>query len=405
MGFKKFILSSTAIFLAHSVVFAVEVKIDSYGHVGALYNQGFQGSSTSVIGLSARGGANFYFDNGLSLGLAAVGAWAGYDANSKNAPLGGFTTGQYPNTGDVASAFIGYRGNNISFYAGRYSASFLDFDWLSGASTQGIGFKYDKLTKGGVVNKLDLWLTYFNSVLITGYQPGRIGSELGTMYAYHPEGNRIVGGSKAHVVAGGVNMNIAGFVLDPYVLVNTGINNNSVLLQTGAKFGYIVNFAKAWKSSTLVRAMFQYAPNYSSEDIGILAWVDQEFKYNNWLEFGIGGYFVGGQDIWAINDNSRFYGRWVNDYRTSYFSKDLFAGYLFGSFDLLSDRLGMDIMLAYGRYTELSAVIRGTTWQKASMKAEVGGGYVYSSTKNNNKNIGNNISTGGHLLVFTKLSY
>lgn len=409
MKFNKLLNGYIFIWIYIANINAVEIKIDSYGHVGAMYNQGFQGSKTSVISLSAIGGANFYFDNGLSLGLGAVGAWAAY--NNEGSTLGVdsgktniYTSTQYPGTGDVATAFIGYKGYNMSLYVGRYSASFLDFDWLSGANTQGIGFKYDNLAKTSLLNKLDFWVTYFNSVLITGYQPGRIGSELGTMYAYHPGGrNDFVGRSGANVIATGVNMDVAGFILDPYILVNTSVvGTNDILLQAGAKFGYVMNFAKQWKSSTLVRAIFQFAPRYSiNSDVGFLGWLDQEFKYSDWIKFGIGGYFDGGQDIWTINDNSRFYGRWVNAYKRNYFGENIFSGYVFSEFSFLNDRLGLDLIFAGGSYTEFSAIIRGTTWQKNSMKAEVGGGYVYSSLRGNAKNPG----TGGNLLLFTKLSY
>lgn len=381
---------------------AAEVKIDSYGYVGALYNQGFVGNNKnySVIGLSARAGANFYFDYGLSAGLGAAGAWAALD--NKKGSFGGFgdspyTSSRYPNTGDVSDAYLKWSNGNIGVAFGRFDASFLEFDWLSN-SIQGIGFNYKNLYKNKIVNKMDLWLTYFNSFITTGYQPNRMGSELGTMYAYHPGGRSIVGTSGGNVIAGGLNMNLAGFILDPFLLIDTSAPvSNDVLFQVGTKFGYIIDFARDWRSSTMLRVMLQVAPNYDiNSDLGFLAWADQEFKYRDWVKFGLGFFFAGGQNIWTINDNTRFYGKWTNSYANDYFSKDSFSAYIFGSFDLISNKLGIDVLLAGGNYTEFSAILKYTAWQGKTMKADVGGGYVYYD---------NNKANGDNLLIFTKLSY
>lgn len=392
---------------------AAEVEIDSYGYAGALYNQGFLGNNKnhSVIGLSARAGANFYFDYGLSAGLSAAGAWAALD--NKKGSFGGFgdspyTSSRYPNTGDVADAFLKWANSNVSVAFGRFDASFLEFDWLSN-SIQGIGFNYKNLYRNNIVNKMDIWLTYFNSFISTGYQPNRIGSELGTMYAYHP-GSRdnFIGKSGGNVVAAGLNMNLAGFVLDPYLLVDTSVaGSNDVLFQVGTRFGYIVDFARDWRSSTILRVMLQIAPNYdgiNGSDLGFLAWADQEFKYSEWVKFGLGLFFSGGQNIWTINDNTRFYGKWTNSYTNNYFSKDSFSAYIFSSFDLISNKLGIDLLFAGGNYTEFSAILKYTAWQGKTMKADIGGGYVYYS---NARKVGNIISkaSGDNLLVFTKLSY
>ncbi|RDU63154.1 hypothetical protein [Helicobacter sp. MIT 14-3879] len=400
LSLKSSILLGSVILLSN--INATEIKIDSYGYVGAIYNQGFIGANKnhSVIGLTARAGANFYFDYGLSVGLAATGAWAALD-NKKNNLFLGFNSSKYPNTGDVSDAFIRYIGDSWSISGGRFDASFLEFDWLAN-SIQGVGFNYKDLYKNRIVKKMDLWLTYFNSILTTGYQPNRIGSELGTMYAYHPGGrNNFVGQNGGNVVAGGLNMNLAGFVLDPYILFNNSVaHSNDILVQVGTKFGYIIDFARDWRSSTLLRAMFQYAPNYLTlnDDFGFLAWVDQEFKYSNWLKFGLGFYFVGGESIWYINDNSRFYGSWTNALNNNYFAKDNWSAYLFGSFDLINNRLGIDIMLAGGDYTEFSAILKYTAWKGNTMKTDIGGGYVYFNNKNN-------YGKGDNLIVFAKLSY
>lgn len=378
---------------------AADVKIGSYGYVGAMYNQGF--SNTSTIGLSARAGANFNFNNGLQLGLGATGSWAAYDKNSGS--FGGlvYSNGgsQYPNTGDVSDAFIRYNGNNWKIAVGRFDASFLDFDYLSD-NIQGVGFTYDNLYKKGVVDRMDLWVTYFNSFLTTGKQPNRIASELSTMYAFHPGGRAEVGMSGGNVVAAGLNMNIAGFIFDPYLLFNNSAAiNRDILVQVGGKFGYVNNFARNWKSSTFVRASFEYA-KMPVDEAGFLAWVDQEFAYNKWLEFGLGFYFLGGHGIWTINDHSRFYGGYVNAYSRAYFADDNWSFYVFGSFDLLSDRLGIDVMLAGGNYTEFSAVLNYTAWKGNTMKTDVGGGYVYSDSKN-----GGVLNNAGNLILFAKLSY
>ena len=377
---------------------AAEVKIDSYGYVGAFFNQGFQGSDTSVIGLSARGGANFYFDNGLTLGLGAVGSWAAYDKNASFGGLGDkYTSSQYPNTGDVSDAFLRYSGNKWSLSFGRYDASFLGFDWLNGINTQGLAIKVFNLFKKDSIKKFDLWITYFNSILTTGYQKNRLGSELGTMYAYHPNGKSSFVGKDGNVVALGANMNFYNFELDPYFLFNNSFyGNNDLLLQGGVKLGYEFNFASNWSSATYLNTLLQFAPKYGSSDLGFLTWIDEELRYKNWVQFGLGFYFAGGQNIYAISDISRFYGKWVSAFKNSYFDKDLFSFYLFSSFNVLNDNLNIDFIGGIGNYSELSLVLKGTVWRYSSLKAEVGSGYVYSNFAK---------KSSGNLLVFTILKY
>ncbi|MDE6886949.1 MAG: hypothetical protein K2P17_07945 [Helicobacteraceae bacterium] len=402
INYKKLLWGGVATLLISSAN-AVEVKIDNYGYVGALYNQGFVGENknSSTIGLSARAGANFYLDNGLTFGLGATGAWAALDKQSNS--FGGLTytgpAGRYPNTGDVSDAFVNYKNNNWQISAGRFDATFFEFDWLAN-SIQGIGFKYDNLFRNNVVNKMDIWVTYFNSFLTTGYQPSRIASELGTMYAYHPGGRNFVGRGGGNVIAGGLNMNLAGFVLDPFLLfdINPAVSKD-ILFQIGTRFGYIVDFAKDWRSSTMLRVMVQVAPDYylgSRNDVGFLTWIDQEFKYSNWVDFGAGFYYSGGQDIWSINDNSRFYGKWVNSYNKNYFSENVYSFYVFGEFRLLNNKLNIDVLLGGGEYIEFSAIAKYRVWQGKTMKTDVGGGYVYSNLKGRD---------GDNLLVFAKLSY
>ncbi|RAX52258.1 hypothetical protein CCY99_07655 [Helicobacter sp. 16-1353] len=426
---KKIKLGSTlcvSIFAASSLVnlSAADITIDSYGYLGAMYNHEFQGNKDSTIGLTARAGATFSFENGLAFGLGAAGAWAAYDKNSGN--LAGVNSGvnnaflssQYPNTGDVSEAFIKYTSQQWELAVGRYVADFLDFDWLAG-HTQGIGFKYNDL---GLKN-LDLWLTYFNSVMITGYQPGRIASELGTFYSYHPGGrNAIIGQHGGNIIAGGVNLQLGKFTIDPFLLINTSLaGTDDMLFQVGLKFGFATPIAKDWLSTTLVRAMFQYANQQvatttqpakintmfltgdvrNPDDVGFLIWADQEFKYQNWVKFGVGLYFVGGQGIYHINDNSRFYGSWVNAFGYNYFGQDMFSAYAFGSFELIDNKLSIDALFAGGDFTEFSAVVKYRVWQQSSMKADIGAGYVHNEFKEG----GISQYKGGHFLLFAKLSY
>lgn len=393
---------------------AADITIDSYGYLGAIYNQEFQGGKNSTIGLTARAGATFSFNNGLALGLGAAGAWAAYDKNNVLGINAGttntFVTGQYPNTGDVSEAFIKYTGDQWQIAIGRYVSDFLKFDWLAG-HTQGIAFKYDDL---GMKN-IDLWLTYFNSVMLTGYQPGRIASELGTFYAYHPGGRSFVGTNGGNIIAGGVNMQFGKFLFDPFLLLNTSLEGtNDILFQVGLKFGFITPMARDWTSSTLVRAMFQMANQdlatgkvnsmlYGDKDsdVGFLVWADQEFKYQDWVKFGVGLYFVGGQGIYHLNDHSRFYGSWVNALKYNYFGQDMFSGYIFGSFDLIDNKLSIDALFAGGDFTEFSAILKYNVWRQASMKGDIGLGYVHNQFKSGSTSQYN----AGHLLVFAKLSY
>lgn len=388
---------------------AADITIDSYGYLGAMYNQEFDGYKDSTIGLSARAGATFSFNNGLALGLGAAGAWAAYD---KNGSLVGINSGstnsyissQYPNTGDVSEAFLKYTSSRWEFAIGRYVADFLDFDWLAG-HTQGVGFRYNDLG----IRQLDLWLTYFNSVMITGYQPGRIASELGTFYSYHPGGrNSFVGQNGGNIIAGGVNMKLGKLIFDPFILVNTSLaGTNDLLFQIGLKFGFITPLALDWQSNTLIRVMFQMANQDNKnktngmlggkDDVGFLAWADQEFGYQDWVKFGIGAYIVSGQGIYHLNDNARFYGNWVNAFKYNYFGADIFSAYIFGSFDILDKKLSIDTLFAGGDFTEFSAILKYRIWQQSSMRSDIGAGYVYNKFDQGYKS--------GHLLVFAKLSY
>lgn len=389
-----------------------EVVIESYGYLGAIYNQEFNGDKDSTIGLTARAGATFSFNNGLALGLGAAGAWAAYDRNGSligvnSGSTNAYISSQYPNTGDVSEAFVKYTSPRWELAIGRYVADFLEFDWLSG-HTQGVGLRFNDLG----VNDLDLWLTYFNSVLITGYQPNRIASELGTFYAYHPGGrNEFIGRNGGNVIAGGVNIHSGKFVLDPFVLLNTSLaGTNSPLFQVGVKLGFLTPLGAEWASNTLVRGMFQYAPQdimkgkqnrimlgSGGDDVGFFVWGDQEFTYEDWIKFGLGVYFVAGQGIWHINDNARFYGNWVNAYQLNYFCEDDFTGYGFGSFELVDRKLSLDALFAWGTYREISAVLKYKLWEQDSMNSVVGVGYVHNADDKSYKS--------GHLLVFTKLSY
>lgn len=385
---------------------AAEVTIDTWGHAGVLYNQGFIGNNKnhSVIGLSAHAGANFILDNGLYFGLGAVGAWAALD-NKKDSFAGltasSFTSSRYPNTGDVSNAFIGYKGNNWQLNVGRFDGSFLEFDWLAN-NIQGVGFNMKNIFKNRVVNKMDVWATYFNSALITGYQPSRIASELATMYAFHPGGRSIVGANGGNIVAGGLNMNLGGFILDPYLLINSSAaGSNEFMFQLGTRFGYEINFARDWKSSTMLRLMFQLAPNYlaPNEDLGGLVWVEQKFSYQNWIDFGAGFHFIGGQNIWTLNDHMPFYGGLLNTYNRDYMNKNAFSFYIFGDMRFLNDKLNLDILLAGGEYSEISAIIKYRAWQGRQISVDVGGGYVYSSTG------GFTANNRDNLVVFAKMGY
>ena len=217
------------------------------------------------------------------------------------------------------------------------------------------------------------------------------------MYAYQPGGKNNFVGKNGNVVALGANMNFYNFELDPYLLFNNSFyGNNDLMLQAGVKLGYEFAFASYWTSTTSLNTLLQFAPKYNGNDLGFLVWIDEEFKYKNWVQFGLGFYFAGAQNIYAINDISRFYGKWINAFKNSYFDKDLFSLYSFGSFSILNDNLNIDILGAIGNYTELSLVLKGTVWRHSSLKAEVGGGYVYSSFLKN---------SSGNLLVFTALKY
>lgn len=424
-SFNSFILKLTIfgsiITMSAGMLSAADITINSYGYLGTTWNQEIQGHGNSTLGLTARAGSTFSFNNGLSFGLGAAGAWAAYDKNAGVLGLSSgvsniFTTSQYPNTGDVSEAFLKYTSNKWELAIGRYVADFLKFDWLAG-HTQGVGFKYNDL---GMKN-LDLWLTYFNSVMITGYQPGRIASELGTFYSYHPGGrNSFIGSRGGNIVAGGVNMLFGKFTLDPFLLFNTSLaGTDDFLFQLGLKFGFYASIAKDWQSNTLVRAMFQMADQNipelgatgqdairklnpmlynkgKAEDTSFLIWADQEFKFQNWIKFGIGSYFVAGQGIYHLNDNSRFYGSWVNAFNLNYFGQNMFSSYLFGAFDLISNKLSIDILASGGDYSEFSAVLKYRVWQQSSMKSDIGLGYVHTIAP---------AYKGGHLLLFAKLSY
>ncbi len=392
-------LAVLGVVLSSSVIAsATDITIDTYGYLGAIYNQEFSDNKDSTISLTARAGADFYFQNGISIGFGAAGAWAAYDKNDS----------VYPNTGDISDAYFKYKANDWVIAVGRYDASFLQFDWLNN-NTEGIGFKYDNLGIKG----LDLWITYFDSVLLTGYQPNRIGSELGTFYAYHPGGrNYFVGNNGGNVIAGGVNMKLGDFSVDPFLLFNTSIpGSDEFLFQLGLRFGFDIEFVEDWYSKTQVRALFQLANQdmskykvntmlgYNNDDVGFLIWGDQEFSYQDWVKFGAGLYYVGGQGIWHINDNTRFYGSWVNALGINYFGEDMYSFYGFGQFNLINDKLSIDLLAAGGNYTEFSAVVKYQVWQATNinMKTDIGGGYVYASQSDG--------YSGGHLLVFAKLSY
>ncbi|PAF41266.1 hypothetical protein BKH45_07770 [Helicobacter sp. 11S03491-1] len=374
---------------------ALEVTVDPFGYLGVLYNQGIESSPHSYIGLSARAGANFMLDNNWSLGLGAIGAWSVFSHKDDNAP--------YKSSGDISDAYVKYNTQRLKFALGRYNTDFLEFDWIAG-NIQGVSVKvFD-------YHKWNYWGMYMDSMLYNGYQysgdqGNRIATDMNALAAYNPTAKKsYVGGE---VIAGGVDYTYKGFRVSPFVLIDTQLPTltKGVLVQVGAKAGYATNFANTFKSTTLLRGMFQYGDTdgLAGDDLAGLIWIDQAFKHKI-FNFGAGFYAILGADgkgsLWTFSDRTRFYGRGINSpgVPATYFANSTITGYLFGGLE--TNRVKVDAMVAFGIYQEYSLMADYKVWQYRNMKFNAGGGYVYSYSSKAMNSIGSS-----SLLFFGKFSY
>ncbi|PAF45245.1 hypothetical protein BJI48_00450 [Helicobacter sp. 11S02596-1] len=373
---------------------ALEVTVDPFGYLGVLYNQGIQSAPHSYIGLNARAGANFMLDNNWSLGLGAIGAWSVFSYRDSNAP--------YANSGDISDAYVRYDTEKLKFALGRYNTNFLEFDWIAG-NVQGASIKiHDR--------KMNYWGIFMDSMLYNGYQTSgqqgnRIATDLNALVAYNPGAKTgIVGGE---VIAGGVDYTYKGFRISPFVLIDTQLptRTKGVLVQVGAKAGYATNIGKEFKSTTLLRGMFQYGDTdgLAGDDIAGLIWIDQTFQHKI-FNFGAGFYAVPGADkkgsLWTFADRTKFYGRGINSpgVPAVYFANATITGYFFGGLE--TNKVRVDAMVAFGNYQEYSVMADYKLWHYRNMRFNAGGGYVYSHSSKVANGIGDS-----SLLFFGKFSY
>lgn len=371
---KKFILgslTSLAFFGANSAS-ALEVTVDPFGYLGAIYNQGIEASPHSYIGLSARAGANFDLNNNWSLGLGAIGAWSVFSKNNDNAP--------YTSTGDISDAYIKYNAEKLKFALGRYNTDFAEFDWING-NIQGASIKlFDR--------GINYWGIFMDSMLYNGsqydsIQGQRIATQLNSLSAYYNDSKKNYLGNGGEVIAGGVDYTYKDFRVAPFVLIDTQLPQTlGVLVQVGAKAGYSTNIGDGFHSTTLLRGIFQYG---NTNSLGVplngLLWIDETLKYKI-FNFGAGVYGVIGQEgkgsLYTFSDRTKFYGRGINSpgVPAVYFANASVAGYLFGGLE--TNNVRVDLMAAFGTYQEYSVMTDYKLWQRKNMKFNVGGGYVYS---------------------------
>lgn len=356
-----------SVILASAMATSASAGVELFGHLGALYDQGFGNSNDN-------GYAGFTGHLGVDIGNSefgfGVGAWGGtklWSSGGNNYGKTMYGTDYI----DLSDLYIRYTGG-FNFYAGRFNGDFLGADWIDNY-VQGVSASFDTRHFG-------VWLTWANDWTTYGVLPGRIGSELAAYSRFPSSFNNFDIGSR-DVFAAGMRFDLGFLQIDPffhYWLNNNVYTQSSDIIQAGAKLGLIFGSDMGVKSITSARFMWQ---NWHTNTF--LFWIDEELRFNDTFKFGAGWYIIGNNgSIMTMADHSRFYGRYTT-YSTngsSYFTSGTNAWYVFGGVE--HNRFKLDVLYADGDYHEFSAVFSvrvfnlKCSFMREGLGLDVGAGYV-----------------------------
>lgn len=375
---KKNLLVSAV--LASVIATGASADVELFGHLGAVYNQGFgdfkapDGGSVNYGGLTGHLGV----DIGNSNVGFGVGAWGGSQLWSggitdyaKNALYGDDYI-------DLSDLYFRYNGG-FDFYVGRFNGNFLRSDWIDNY-IQGAGFSY----KFG--SRSNVWVTWVNDYTTFGVLPGRIASELTAYHRFPSSFNNFDVGSR-DIIAGGANLDFGMFQVDPFVHYYLGAPfARDNMLQAGLRAALVLGDESSVKSTTSARFMWQ-----NTHVNTFLLWLDEELRFANYFKFGGGWYMVGNDSgIYTITDHTRFYGRYtmpsISGSAGHFGAAGTNSWYVFGGVE--HNRVKFDVLYAGGDYSEFSAVasVRVFDYQLGFMREglglDIGAGYVANGFSN-----------------------
>ena len=387
-------MKKSVIFALGCLLYAddLNLKISSFGSLGALYNQGV-GAPHSYANVMAHVGVKFDLENGWDFGIGAIGSWNVFSANRGKAGYDGTIDG-----GDVSDAFAHYKNSRLEFALGRFNTNFIDFDYISG-NIQGASGQV-------TLDNMTYWGIFMDSMLLTGAHKniyyGLQGINI--IGSYYPTSKKKILGSWGEVFALGLqhkgeNITASAFtLLDTQLPMNYLPNRDGVLFQIGGDIAYHGKIGEEWFFETKLRGIFQLG-NTSwlngdlltpKDSLAGLLWLDQQFKYRI-FEFGAGIYGVMGTHknggIYTFSDPSRFYGQVINQplsFPAPYFREQILSAYLFGSIDLQKAKhlpIKIDGIVAFGGYNEYSLIASYNVLKMQNMQFDFGVGYVYSRVK------------------------
>ena len=400
-------LISLAVCGALGGVSGAEINVSPFGYLTAMYH------SQNDFTFHVRSGADFNINNsGFSFGLGAIGAW--------NIPLS--PNALSSSTGDISDAYIQYKRSittnegktkeTLHASVGRFNSDYLRSDWIAG-NIQGIAARYS------ISNRFDIYATYLNSYLNTGYKKGQIGAKYGTSIATlapmsPTTKDMFVGGE---VLMAGISFTERSkYLVDAFGLINTSLPETSnSLTNKGSSFlaqgGLTISFniatqKEGFQARTTLRGLAQYGntdrrdvPDRLGQDFSFLVWADEKLTIFNDFYIGAGAHYVGGREgmggIWSITDATPYYGNTIGLANTSmgyiapYFFNNTISAYIYGGIDY--KRFKLQALASFIDYTEYSLMAQYRIWDQNAMSLEVGGGFVHYSFDNYNYN--NNTST------------
>ncbi len=367
--------------MASAIATGASADVKLFGHLGALYDQGFgdyksdNGNALGYAGLTGHLGV----DIGSSEFGFGVGAWGGTQLWGAKYFGKGYGKHSYvygEDYIDLSDLYFRYNGM-FDFYAGRFDGHFLRADWIDNY-IQGVGVNFN------ITSYINAWLTWANDYTTFGVMPGRIASELQAYYRF-PSSFDNFGVGDRDVFAGGLNIDLGIVQIDPFFhfWLNNGYygygDNN--IIQAGTKVALILGSDAGVKSITSGRFMWQNA-----HDNTFLVWLDEEVRFKNTFKIGGGWYMVGEKaGIVRMTDHARFYGRYTTPQYAGggYFGGNTNSWYVFGGIE--HNRVKFDILYAGGDYKEFSAV--GSVrvfdhkfgFMREGLGIDVGAGYVNNS--------------------------
>ena len=402
---KHFLLISLAAVLAVS---GYAIEANPFGHLGALYHQGFGGLPTfnkngkevqqAYADVSARVGLDIGLNSTMSIGIGAWGVYPFYSTGSQDNYVGDRAI---PKNVDVSDAYFRYDSKYLSFVLGRFDIGQFYFG-RDGKNYTGVDWIYGNV-QGGALNvgskAVSLWAYWRNAQLGAGQAYNRMGYELSSFNTYQNDKNTSKIGELA---SAGLDFDFGVVKLSPFVAYLTDVNTAVDTIKNGTGTDDILNAgAKAQielgsenlKSITTLRGVYgiDNIVGKAESTNGITLWVDEELRFDDIWKLGV-GYISQKNDNHLLNfgDRGRFYG-----YRggLSGAGWGSFLGYgntwyVFGGIE--AKRIALDLLYSGGDYEEISAVGSIKLWtNNDEMYLSVGAGYVGTAKIGADSTLGN----------------